>query len=677
MPASAEGQPLSMTIDAGRKGAPIHRYVYGQFTELLHNLFEKGVWAEMLSDRKFFYPVDSSEELVPENRKRNFNWWRPVGPDSSLVMDRGRAFVGEHAPVVQLVMETPRGITQSGLSLRKDRKYTGRIALAGGPEARVQVSLIWDEGPNDRQTIAISSLSHEYTKFPLNLTSKADTENGRLEIVGTGEGFLAIGVASLMPSDNLDGFRADMITLLKGLDSGIYRWPGGNFVSNYDWRDGVGDRDKRPPRYDYAWHTVEYNDVGTDEFMTLCRLLIIDPFICVNAGLGDAHSAAQWVEYTNGSLSTPMGRWRAANGHEEPYDVKWWGVGNEMYGQWQKGHMYIDHFVLKHNMFVQAMRGVDPSIKIVASGATPFETSTTVRHHRPPLPAKLPFSYGTPQDWSGNLLEHCSDNINYLSEHLYPVFDSAFDVDEQRFVPVLDSLIDRVRRTPNRIRCAVEAWEEYLKRMPHLKEKEITLAIDEWTGGNRSGERRDFSRALCAAEGLHEMFRHSDVITMGAYTAFTGCLDYNGSESCYSSTGLVFHLYRHRFGTIPVEVTGNSPQRSVAGTFGVDKPTISSGSDTYPLDVSAALSHDEETLTVAIVNPAGSFEKIDVTFKNIELQEENRSWNISVTDIQNSNIAGEKQEINIMESRSNGLPNKLTITPLCVSLYEFKVKTSP
>lgn len=394
----ASAQQLSMTVEAGKPGAPIHRYVYGQFSELLFNLFEQGLWAEMLSDRKFFYPVDSSEALDPPNRKPFFRRWRPVGGDEFVTMDRTNAFVGEHAPRIRLVGEVLHGIVQAGLTLRADRRYTGHIVLAGDPHAKVEVSLIWGDSPNQRQTITVPVLSEEYVSFPLEFTSKMNTTDGRLEISGAGSGSFRIGVVSLMPADNVEGFRADMVALLKGLDSGIYRWPGGNFVSGYDWRDGIGDRDKRPPRYDFAWNTVEYNDVGTDEYMTLCRLLTIDPCICVNSGFGDAHSAAQWVEYANGSVETPMGQLRAENGHPEPYGVKWWGIGNEMYGQWQLGHMYIDHYVLKHNQFAKAMREVDPTIEIVASGATPFETSTTARHHRRPLPAKLPYEFGTPQD---------------------------------------------------------------------------------------------------------------------------------------------------------------------------------------------------------------------------------------------------------------------------------------
>ena len=174
-----------------------------------------------------------------------------------------------------------------------------------------------------------------------------------------------------MPADNTQGFRAEVIAALKQLRSGVYRFPGGNFVSAHEWRDAIGDPDKRPPIMDPVWNAVQPNDVGTDEFMTLCRLLDVEPYITVNAGFGDAWSAAQYVEYANGAATTPMGRLRAANGHPQPYGVKFWGIGNEMWGDWQFGVMPLEQFEIKHNLFAKAMRRVDPSIKLLASGAMP------------------------------------------------------------------------------------------------------------------------------------------------------------------------------------------------------------------------------------------------------------------------------------------------------------------
>jgi alpha-N-arabinofuranosidase len=661
---------VTATVDVTKTGAPIHPYVYGMFTELLGNIFEKGLWAEMLSDRKFFYPVDTTAKLKPVNTKWFQNRWRPVGGVDVVIMDRDHAFVGDHSPLIRLNGSAAYGIRQSGLPLRQGKDYTGNVVLSGDAGAIVKVSLVWGAGQEDRLTITINDLTADYKKYPVSFTVDGDTENGRLEITGTGSGFFRVGATSLMPADNIKGYRADLITLLKELNSGIYRWPGGNMVSGYDWRDGIGDRDKRPPRYEYAWNTVESNDVGTDEYLTLCELLNIDPYICVNIGFGDAYSAAQWVEYVNGSSDTPMGGIRAENGHPQPYHVEWWGIGNEMYGQWQLGHMSIEHYVIKHNMFARAMRDIDPTIRLIASGATLFETSTTARHHRPPLPAKLPYQYGSPEDWSGNLLAYSSDNFDFLAEHLYPYTDHAFDIDSQKFVPVNDPLVDQVRRIPNRIKAVAESWDEYLKRMPGLKEKNITFALDEWTGGVWNSE---FLRTLCAAEGLHEIFRHSGIITMGGYTAVTSCVNFNATDACYSSIGLLFKIYRRHFGTIPLEVTGNSQQHPVKGTVGVDKPAVSSGSDTWPLDVMAALSDDRKRVTVAVVNPTEEVQEMNLNFGGAEFRKNVKMYRIAVPELTVRNVPGKDPAVTIQESVIKKIPEKIQLAPLSISLYDFEL----
>ena len=172
-----------------------------------------------------------------------------------------------------------------------------------------------------------------------------------------------------MPADNILGWRADTLALLKELDSPVYRWPGGNFVSGYDWKDGIGDPDRRPPRKNPAWKGVEPNDVGLHEFMDLMREIGAEPFVAVNTGLGEVDAAAEQVQYANGAADTPMGKLRAENGHPQPFGVEWWAIGNEMYGDWQLGHMPLEQYVEKHKAVVDAMRAVDPTIRPIAVGA--------------------------------------------------------------------------------------------------------------------------------------------------------------------------------------------------------------------------------------------------------------------------------------------------------------------
>ncbi|MBN2613758.1 MAG: hypothetical protein JXB00_19530 [Bacteroidales bacterium] len=668
---SPASEIILATIDVASGGAPVHPYTYGMFTELLGNIFEHGLWAEMISDRKFFYPVDTTKKLNPANTRRFQNRWRPMESVDAVEMDMENPFTGEHTPKIMLMGDKPLGMQQSGLSFKKGKEYAGYVILSGSEKASILISIVWGSGQEGHYSIIINSPPSGYKKFPFKFTAGSDTDQGRIEITGTGEGYFKVGAVSLMPADNMKGYRADLISLLKELKSGIYRWPGGNMLAGYDWRDGIGDRDKRPPRYDYAWNAVEPNDVGTDEYLDLCELLDIDPYICVNIGFGDDHSAAQWVEYVNGPANSTMGKLRAQNGHPEPYNVEWWGIGNEMYGQWQLGHMAIEHYILKHNMFAKAMLKVDPGIKIIASGATPFETSTTARHHRPPLPDRLPYKFGSREDWSYQLLAHASDNIHFLAEHLYPETTRAFDVDSQKFVEVNDPLVDQVRRVPNRIKAIAESWEEYTQRIPELKDKNITFAVDEWTGG---GWRSGFVRTLCAAAGLHEMFRHSDIITMGGYTAVTSCVEFNAKDACLSSVGLVFKLYRHHFGTLPLEVTGNSPQKQVKGTVGVDKPAESSGSPTWPLDVMAALDEGRKILTVAVINPTETIQEMQLNFKGASPEKGLKQYIIVAPSIEARNIAGSDPAIKIEETALKSLPKKFEVPPLSISVYEFTLK---
>ena len=667
----AGAQPVAMTVDAGKPGAPISPLMYGFFTELLSNWYEGGLWAEMLGDRKFFYPVDSSATQTPPNSRRFAGRWRPVGPDEFVSMDRQRAWVGQHSPVIRLDRGVPHGIQQAGLGLVKGKQYSGRIILAADPGAAVTASLIWGPNPGDRQTVAIGGLRTAYGKFPVSFTAGADTQDAKLEIAGTGTGSFHVGAVSLMPADNVSGFRRDLIAALTDIGPTIFRWPGGNFTSGYDWRDGVGDPDKRPPRYDFAWRALEPNDVGTDEFMALTGILHIEPYICVNAGFGDAHSAAEWVEYFNGAATAPMGKLRAANGHPEPYHIKWWNIGNEMYGPWQLGHMSLAHYTAKHNMFAEAMRKVDPTIKIIASGATPAEMSTTGART---ISGKAVAEYGSPQvDWTGGLLANSAGFFDAIAEHLYPKANTAFDSETQQFVPVDDAVVDRARRLPNRVRCAVEAWQEYQKRFPALKMDSIPIALDEWIPGN-PGVRSSMFTALSAAEAMHELFRNSGLFMMAAYTHAMGLLAYDKTSVNILPVGLMFKMYRQHFGTIPLAVAGNSPQHDVKGTVGVDKPKVSSGSDTYPLDAVAAFPADRKAVTIAIVNATEVEQQVDVQFQGAAVQPNGRLWRIASADLNPLNPPGKPRAVDIVESPLTAVPGRLAVPKLSIAIYEFPVR---
>jgi len=616
---TAAAQPVAVSVDATRVAPPITKLVFGGFMEPATT----GVWAEMLADRKFYAEVSSKPPAVPTagfGRRGPLRRWVPVGPDESVTMDRTHAYVGEWSPAVRLEGTTPRGISQAGLSLRARRAYSGRIILAGSPGGKVNVSLIWGPNPGDRQTVAVRTLTSRYASFPLAFTARADTSEGRLEIVGTGTGTFHVGVVSLMPADNVSGFKAATIEHLKDLGIEIARWPGGNFVSAYDWRDGIGDRDKRPPRRELAWNGMEPNDMGVDDFMTFCRLIGAEPYLAVNSGLGDAHSAAEEVEYVNGPATSRLGRQRAANGHPAPYGVKIWGIGNEMYGPWQWGHMSIRQYAEKHNLIVKAMRKVDPTIKVIASGATPEEASWCYIENRQfntfegreKVSEPLPFAFGSSQDWTGALLKTSADHIDYLGEHFYGYPNLVIDLTKEAFVESDEPLALKVRRLANRVQFKFEAWDEYLKRMPPLKDKGIRFAFDEWSPRSRSvgsgpaPAGNPMLNPLTNALVYHEFFRHSDMVGLAVATGGMGtvAVDTFGDAIGLRMEGQVMKLLHDHFaGALPVAVTGSSPQLTAKGVVAIDNSARPSGSPTYPLDVFAALSADRKTLAVSVVNP--------------------------------------------------------------------------
>ena len=559
--ASAQNQSVTATIDTSKTGPPISKLIYGQFLEHIGGIVNNNIWAEMLDDRKFYYPITSyppAEPPGPSWRRTALRRWMPVGADEFVTMDTERPYVGEHSPLVKLNTAEPHGIQQAGLAVRRGKSYTGRVVLAGTHGA-VEVTLISGEGVGDRQSIAIGKLGPGYVKFPLHFQSQADSDNARLDITGTGSGNFNVGAVSLMPANNVEGYRAEVIAALKQLHSGVYRWPGGNFVSGHEWRDAIGDPDKRRPIMDPVWHAVQPNDVGTDEFMTLCHLLEVEPYVTVNAGFGDAWSAGQLVEYANGAVTTPVGRVRAENGHPQPYKIKFWRIGNEPWGEWQLGFMPVAQFELKYDLFAQAMRKVDPTIKLLAPGSMPDAMTGSKQAKR--LNGQIVPDYLSPGDWSGNLLAHCLGNIDLLSEHFYSSSGQRFDIEKGEKVPVENqSLLEWQRQPATQVRVKYEHYQEYLKRVPGLKEKPVPISLDEWA---YTGIPPNSYKAVPAyAWAFHEMFRHSDLYQLGGFTFATAMISEDHTDAVLGPSGLLFKMYREHFGTVPVEVSGDSPQPS-------------------------------------------------------------------------------------------------------------------
>lgn len=618
-------------IDCGDMKEPVSPYIYGQFIEHLGRCIYGGIWAEMLEDRKFFFPIDGKLSGWDLHKGKEVSWegdgvpyeilvaspWQILGPPEAVTMNTAEPFAGEHDPVITL--DDPgerRGIYHPRLALEKGREYTGYIILkASGEVSPVEVALQWGEDAASEIVATIEHTGDTFTKYPFSFTAGGDAKDGRLAIRCAGQGAVHIGVVSLMPADNVDGFRKDTLALLRELDAPVYRWPGGNFVSGYDWRDGIGDRDKRPPRKNPAWTGIEHNDMGIHEYLHFCELINTEPFIALNTGLGDVASAAAEVEYITSAADTPEGAKRASNGRQEPWNVKFWAVGNEMYGDWQLGHMPLEEYVKKHNTVVDAIRAVSPEAQCIGVGAA--------------------------GKWSETMLTHCADHMELISEHLY--WQRKDDVTAH--VQVAVESIDRVAETHRGYRASI----------PGLKEKDIRIALDEWNywyGPNLYGEIgvRYFMRdALGCAAALHAFFRNSDLYFMANYAQTVnviGAIKTTGTDAWLETTGQVLKLYRQHFGSIPVSVEGK-----IKG-----------------VDVAAAWTEDKSALTLAAVNTTDKPKSLQLEVNGLALPESVSGWTIQNDDPEAYNDENNKDNVTIQEISLAVTDANVELKPYSVTL---------
>jgi alpha-N-arabinofuranosidase len=297
-------------------------------------------------------------------------------------------------------------------------------------------------------------------------------------------------------SAEASGFRRDVAELVRELGVRLVRYPGGNFVSGYDWTDGIGPPERRPRRLDLAWRSIETNRVGTDEFLAWASSLGVEPMIAVNLGTAGVREAASLVEYCNIRGGTHWSDLRRTHGADGPYAVRLWCLGNEMDGPWQVGHKSADAYAALAAETAKAMRMVDPGIELVACGSSFHEMPT--------------FGY-----WESTVLEQAGDHIDYLSMHAYyeeedgdtdSFLASAVSMDS--FIDGVVATIDAVaarRRSAHRIDIAFDEWNVwYRSRFPGMD----TFALEE--AGARLEDDYSTLDAVVVGDLLGSLLNHSE-----------------------------------------------------------------------------------------------------------------------------------------------------------------------
>ena len=293
------------------------------------------------------------------------------------------------------------------------------------------------------------------------------------------------------PMADASGFRKDVVAEVKGLGVPIMRYPGGNFVSGYNWLDGVGPKDKRPTVLERAWNSIETNQFGTNEFIQWCRLVGTEPLLGFNLGTGTPEQAVAYVEYCNVEKGTKWSELRREHGHEAPHNVRYWCLGNEMDGPWQMGHMTAREYGRKARDCARQIRVVDPTTQLIACGS-----SNTI------LPTYLV--------WDREVLEECYDQVDGISLHNYYGNTAALtNNDTSRYLAMnLD-----MERQIQQIGAVCDYVQGVLK-----SPKRLWLSFDEWNVWYRArGGRFTNGQRKVAPPLLEEVYNLEDALLVGGF----------------------------------------------------------------------------------------------------------------------------------------------------------------
>jgi alpha-N-arabinofuranosidase len=301
------------------------------------------------------------------------------------------------------------------------------------------------------------------------------------------------------PSADEDGFRKDVIELVKELGVPIVRYPGGNFVSNFFWEDSVGPKENRKPRLDLAWRTLETNEFGIDEFQKWCKKTDSQVMMAVNLGTRSTKDALNLLEYCNLDTDTTYAKMRREGGHKEPYNIKTWCMGNEMDGPWQVGHKPAAEYGLLAAETAKAMKIMDDSLEFVLCGSSNIMMPTF-------------------PEWERITLEEAYDYVNYVSLHQYYGNDAgdtadflASTLDLEEFIHTVICTIDYVKakkRSDKQINLSFDEWNVWYHTMKSDNEK---MAREPWDRHPHLLEDHyNFEDALLVGLILITFLKHAD-----------------------------------------------------------------------------------------------------------------------------------------------------------------------
>jgi len=559
-------QRASITIDARKVENRISPLLYGQFLEFMYEGIKGGLYAELIRNRSFEEPpnvigLSRNWERYPDDRNDDyaltFHWddkhaYPQQRKEHSLRVEAGDGVIERH------------GIYQPRIPIRAGLEYRGYIWIRT-TDYNGNVTVALESDSDQRQVYATANLARimrgDWRRYEFSLKPARSDSLARFIVIFPGRGTVWIDQVSLMPADvAVGGVRREVFDKIKQLRPAFIRWPGGNVAQDYHWMWGIGPRDERVTWANLAWkNEPEPSDFGTDEFVMFARAVGAEPSITVNVEGGGATVAetAAWVEYCNGPATSKYGAMRASNGHAAPFGVKLWEVGNEIWGDWVRGHSDAETYARNYNRYAQAMRAVDPSIKLIAVGDNDM-------------------------NWNRTVLREAGRNIDYLAIHHYygrremhgdPLNLMARPLFFERFYGQVQQLLGEFGLTDR-----------------------VKLAINEWGLDLPSERQYSIESALYAAR-LMNVFERSGVVGMSAVSdlvnGWPGGIIQAGRQSVFvSPIYLVNQLYGEHRGDLLLSTTVSSP------TFNTSRE----GTNISYLDAVASRTTDGKTVFIKAVN---------------------------------------------------------------------------
>jgi len=606
----------NIEIDAASIIAKVNPNIYGNFIEFIDDCINKGMWAELLLNRGF-ENEDSNNDGVSEP-------WYPTGMNDIVKysMDEYNSYNSRYSQKIEVVNHYGGygGIAQGNLRIFNNETYNGYVWVKSSNENMVVEVRIKDKSNKLYYTESFVPRKDIWARYDFKYIACNDVEDGMLELAVHGEGSVWFDQASLMPVSAVDGIWAEVVKAARDLKPSIIRFPGGCFADCYHWMDGIGKRDERPARKNSHWKGIEENNFGTDEFIRFCRNIGSEPMICVNFGSGTPEEAANWVEYCNGSVDSQYGALRVLNGNPEPYNVRYWDIGNEIFAEWEAGHCTAEAFAERYMEFYKAMKAKDSSIIILACGGDGNDLS---------------------QEWNKTLLSKTKGKMDYITLHCYAPQIGKIAIDNET---LYYGTVGAVKKYEKVINNTYEAIKNY------APEENIKIAVTEWNTmfNNHSYREHTLEAAIFSAGMLNLFLRNNNIVDICNFSDLVngwqgGCIRSDRGKVFFTPSYYALKLYSNSGAQYVLET------RTDCETYDICKVGhVSNIQDVPYVDAVACLGEGE--IIIFIVNrhlERSSLVSINVNGANIK-------GNVFVSEITSANPYDantmEKEKVKIKDS---------------------------